>query len=153
MKRTLRFHLFKIIFLKLYILTTAQVSAQDKKVLAQSEYYKAEEAYNEGKYKTALSYLDKSEGYSGNNHLIQYLRVKSYYENRNYLEAQQAVAVFFNIIDPNLEGSSKYKEIVLLVSDINAAAESEAAKKEKERLAVIERKKQAEAEKERERKC
>ena len=67
------------------------------------------------------------------------------------MEAQQAVAVFFNIIDPNLEGSSKYKEIVLLVSDINAAAESEAAKKEKERLAVIERKKQAEAEKERER--
>lgn len=59
-----------------FLVFSFRSQAQDPKILAQSEYYAAEEAYSAGKYSEYLERLDKSEGYAGNNHLIQYLRAK-----------------------------------------------------------------------------
>lgn len=112
-----------MIFLCFNLLIHPQIFAQDKNVLAQSQYYKAEEAYNAGNFDDALKYLNKAEEYSGNNHLIQYLKVKSHYMNRDYIAAQQAMAIFFDIIDPDLQNTSKYKEMVMMVADIEEAAQ------------------------------
>lgn len=111
-----------LICIKLFI--PQQVVAQDNTILAQSHYYKAEQAYNIGEYDEAIKFLEKAEGYAGTNHLIQYLKVKSLYMNKDYIAAKQAMKVFFDVIDPGLQSSSQYKEMVMLVADVETLIEA-----------------------------
>jgi len=92
--------------------------AQNQKILAQSEYYAAEQEYNDGNYDLALAHLGKSEQYSGNNHLIQYLRVKALHNSKKFELANEAIDLFFEITPDSYSSSSQYKEMIRLVAII-----------------------------------
>ena len=83
---------FLFIFLCLYAPLIS--TAQEAKIQAQSEYYAAEQAYNYENYQSALDHLYRSETLAGNNHLIQYLRVKVYYSDKSLYKAREALEVF-----------------------------------------------------------
>jgi len=100
-----------------------QIYSQDQKILAQSEYYIAEEAYNEGDYDKALVHLGKSEEYAGINHLVQHLRVKAYYNDAQYVNSKDAIDVFFKITPEKYNNTDQYKEVVVLVSEVNSLIE------------------------------
>ena len=97
--------------------------AQDNATLAKSEYLAAERAYGQGEYEKCLGHLEKSEQYIGMNRLIQYLKVKSYYNLMDYKNAKDELTVFFDITDKKHTNTDEYSEMVALIAPINEAVE------------------------------
>lgn len=108
-----------LLYLFLSVLSFNQIIAQDKALIAKSEFYAAEEAYNNGNYNKCLMNLEKSEAAAGNTYSIQYLRVKSLFNLEQFPQAQKAIAIYFEITPVEMENQPQYNEIVRLVSAVN----------------------------------
>lgn len=112
--------------------------AQDKQVLAQSYYIKAQENYGEGNSKKAIEYLDQSLGYLDNktNPRIESLYTQIYSSNKQYIKAEKHIDLYFKKASRT---SIDYNKMMSMVVDIK-----ESAKEEKEKLRAIEKKKEQE---------
>lgn len=102
------------------------VHAQDPVLVAKSEYAAARRSYDVGDFEKSITHLQRSEDATGQtNHLIQYLRIKSYYNLGQMVNAKDAMTIFFEIFPEEYKDEPGYHEIVRLISDINAKAERE----------------------------
>lgn len=105
--------------------------AQDKGILAQDAYTKAEEYFALEDYNKALSQLDAAEQYLGKtNSKILYLKVNvlkaQFAKNSNHYQGlKSTINQFFKITDKSIYPEEKYIEIVRLQSEIEEFVKSD----------------------------
>ena len=116
----------RLVMILLALIVALDAAAQDKTILAKSEYMAAEEAYSNGNFEKCLTHLAKSkEHLGGTNYLIQYLEVKALYNQRQFTTASKSIAEFFKVIPEQSKNSPEYSEMVKMLSTIKAKEEAE----------------------------
>jgi uncharacterized protein (TIGR02145 family) len=108
----------KLIFPFVLLLFTTNLIAQSNEIKAKSEYFAAEEDYNNANYRQCISHLNTAETLLGNtNTRILYLKIKAYCNLKEYSSAYEAQKKYFELAtDPD---DPKFNEIVRLLSEIN----------------------------------
>ena len=107
-----------------FLLITSNVIAQSDEIKAKSEYFAAEEEYNNDNYQQCIAHLNTTESLLGStNTRILYLKIKAYCNLEEYSKAYEAQKKYFELAtDPD---DPKFNEIVRLLSKINKYAASE----------------------------
>ena len=114
------------ILFALVLFISSQVTAQDKTILAKSEYMAAEEAYGNGNFEKCLQHLAKSkEHFGGSNYLMQYLEVKALYGSHQFAAASKAIKEFFEVVPKESNNTPEYLEMVKLVAIVRDKEEEE----------------------------
>lgn len=124
----------RIFFLLITILFNSLLESaypQESKILAKSEYMKAEEAYNNGDLNSAIEHLNMSEQLAGPNYLTCYLKVKSLILMQQNAEAVKTIQTYFEVAPNDIKNTPKYIEIQRIYAEQNKLIDD--AKKEKER--------------------
>ena len=101
-----------------YTFITMAIFAQSANYQAQGKYYSAKENYQAKNYLSALKYLDECnslmDGHS--NELIEYLRILSYYNIGDFVEANKSMQRFFSFVEDR-EKQYSFKQGVERLSD------------------------------------
>ncbi|WP_461131250.1 hypothetical protein [Spirosoma aerophilum] len=98
--------------------------AQTNEERAKSAYLNAESAFDSRKFQDAIKSLYRAKEYLGRTTpVIQYLLIKSYYNDQNYIEAKQELSIYFHTIKgyESNEGD-RYKEMLELVDEVSSKA-------------------------------
>jgi uncharacterized protein (TIGR02145 family) len=114
----------RLFFIMLMLSAGLHARAQDKTILAKSEYMAAEEAYSNGNFEKCINHLSKSKEYfGGSNYLIQYLEVKALYGDGQIIASSKAIKEFFEIAPKESTNTLEYTEMVKMVAVINSKEE------------------------------
>lgn len=101
-----------------------QISAQDKNIEARSEYIAAEDAYNNGDLNGAIEHLNMSEQLAKPNYLTSYLKVKTFMQMQQDIEAYKSIQTFFELAPESIKDSPKYMEMVRMYGDVKQKGEA-----------------------------
>ncbi len=136
----------RIIFLILFLIVSITLFSQSTGERAKAYYTEASNAYKNGKYSSAIEYLDKTEEILGKtNARILSLKVKAYYNDEDYQKAKENLDLFSNY---SSKATQELKdETYAYIVKVEEEMKAEEARKERERLAEIEKKKQEDSEK------
>lgn len=118
------------------ILHSIVINAQNHIDDAREHYSLAEGAYSKRDFKLALVELQKSENAAGNNHLIQYLRVKSFFQMDQFERTREEAKVFFEITPEEYSNSYQYKEILEIDKKATIGIDTENAELQRLKLAI-----------------
>ena len=107
----------KLLLLAIAIFSTTLLNAQDKSTIALSLFKKAETAYTQGEFETAIDNLDQAEQTLGSTTAnILYIKIKTLdtlekYDAKYRLPLQKSVDAFFKMADKKTYSKSKYTEV------------------------------------------
>ncbi|MBL7778232.1 MAG: hypothetical protein JNK66_08085 [Chitinophagales bacterium] len=111
----------KLLSVILLMVIVPQVScyAQSDNYRAQGKYYAAKEQYESANYLAALQnvYEAKQLLGGGTNYHLQYLHILSAYAGKKYIEAQQELAVYFDLVDGKLKPIFFQRSVEALTND------------------------------------
>jgi hypothetical protein len=92
--------------------------SQSNNFVAQGNYYKAKELYEKGNFIEALKYIkDSKELLGGTNERLQYLHIKTLFNLKQYLDANNELKIFFDIEDNKISEKYYSKNVEKLTSD------------------------------------
>jgi hypothetical protein len=108
-------HISLLIFAVLFALV---VMGQDAQTMAKATYLVAEEAYSSGNFQRAYDKLIETEKHLGQtNSKIEYLKVKSLMELKEFTKAKTALSKYFDTVKD--KESEKYNEMLQLLGSID----------------------------------
>ncbi|MDR6238753.1 hypothetical protein [Aureibacter tunicatorum] len=100
----------------LFIIINTQ--AQSSKFRAQGYYYKAKELFEDKSYTSSISYIKKSQKeLNGSNIQLQYLYIMNLVKQRNWVEAQKQMEIFYKYEERKLQAVKFSNSVDKLTDD------------------------------------